>query len=425
VAGVGTWDISYTYQDPNTGCINSCSFEIEVKNPILNHLQAITGPSEHCFGNSAIVPVEVNQFNQVATFQMKLKFNVNNLMCEGMTNIHPLLEAGLEGFVNQESGEIILKWHSDAGYTFGQMVTVAELIFIPKIPSVEQLEWYTGANESYFEDINGTPILAEFLTSEIIIYNPPEIFLDEEITICEGEALSIASVANCSYPPLNLEWTYPDGQVHSADPNFSYVRVSHAGDYILRATDAMGCTDQKTIRLIVGQKPLVSFHNIDTLITYPGYILHAGYGSTFYKWNTGETTESIVIMQEGNYEVELTSWAGCTAIDSIYILFPNEEIDRKCLFIPNAFSPNGDGINDIFIPVSGCADISGFIMLIFNRWGELIFESHDFSIGWDGLVNGIPCPVDVYSYNITYQTVGGITEEEEWESTSGTVVIVK
>ena len=425
VAGIGDWEITYNYQDSITGCENYCTFNIEVRNIILNHLDAITGADNHCMGNAAIVPLQVDKFTSVAVFQLKLSYNVDNLLCEGYRNVLPQLEDKISGFIDQAAGEITLNWQSDIPVTFNQIETVLELVFTPKQPFIGQLEWYTGETESYFSDNTGLPILADFFTEQITIYNPPEIMLAESINVCEGEELIITSDAISSYPPVTYEWTYPDGQIYTSDPSFSYVTQADAGIYTLLATDLMGCDDQKSIRLIVNQNPQAAFHGIDTLAVPYGYILEAGNGFAFYLWNTGETTDDITITKEGMYRVDIESFAGCIGTDSVYILFPDDDQIRKCLFFPNAFTPNNDGLNDTFLPISICDDITDYRMMIFNRWGEMIFKSNEVSLGWDGRKNGIRCPNEVYVYMVTYQTGENLPGVDKTRMEVGVVVIVK
>ena len=92
----------------------------------------------------------------------------------------------------------------------------------------------------------------------------------------------------------------------------------------------------------------------------------------------------------------MTTEAGCIGIDSVFMLIP-----PVCLDVPNAFTPNSDGLNDVFLPVTICP-IKEYRMLIFNRWGEKLFESNDINYGWDGKKNGTDCPGDTYVFKITY-----------------------
>ena len=183
------------------------------------------------------------------------------------------------------------------------------------------------------------------------------------------------SIALGNQPPIDYQWIYPDGDTTSNDPLFFSVSTSDAGLYTLLATDRVGCTDQKSIELIVSENPVADFHGIDTLEMQAGDVLDAGTGLSSYLWNTGDSTESIVINVEGMYSVEMESSVGCLGSDSVYVKLTSEEIPETHLFIPNAYTPDGDGINDNFNISynNNTFPISHFVLHIFNRWGEEIF----------------------------------------------------
>lgn len=87
------------------------------------------------------------------------------------------------------------------------------------------------------------------------------------------------------------------------------------------------------------------------------------------------------------------------------------------IYVPNAFTPNGDGINETFAPKG--EGIQTFKMLIYNRWGELLYTSESLSDGWDGTYNGTLSQQDVYIYKITARgTNYGLIEQE------GTVTLI-
>ena len=75
------------------------------------------------------------------------------------------------------------------------------------------------------------------------------------------------------------------------------------------------------------------------------------------------------------------------------------------LFVPNSFTPNGDGINDIFLPKG--IFVSAYNVQIFNRWGEKVFESDDINRGWDGRFKGEVCPLGVYYYHLSAKGPNG------------------
>ena len=100
---------------------------------------------------------------------------------------------------------------------------------------------------------------------------------------------------------------------------------------------------------------------------------------------------------EGVYSVEVENEFGCVASDSISVL-------ERCpvnIFLPNVFSPNGDGVNDKFF-VQG-NDILSLRLRIYNRWGGLVFESFEESLAWDGEFKGQPAGQGVYTWVLVYE----------------------
>jgi hypothetical protein len=329
---------------------NDCdtSFTVEIQNVILTWLHAVTGEGGHCLGNTAMVPVNVDNFNSVATFHLKLSYNADNLQCEGFTNVQPQLSDSLTGWVDQAAGDVHLAWNSPDAVTFAGTEKVADLVFTTKNPGQGQLSWYTGETESYFTNAGGNPIPAEFSTGQVTVYDPPMIILEQSKTVCTGQFVSLMSIAVGNQPPINYRWIYPTGDTTSNDPFFFSVIQADAGFYTLLATDRVGCTDQKSINLIVSENPIAAFHGMDTLEMLTGDVLDAGEGMLSYRWSPGDTTQSIVIQAEGTYSVEMESQVGCIGSDSVYVKLVSEEIPEFNLYIPNAFTPDEDGINDNF-----------------------------------------------------------------------------
>jgi gliding motility-associated-like protein len=305
--------------------------------------------------------------------------------------------------------------------TFSQQAKVADLVFTTKNPGQGQLSWYTGETESYFTNVSGNPIPAQFSTGEVTVYEPPEIILDQNKTVCTGQFANLMSIAVGNQPPIDYQWIYPDGDTSSNDPLFFSVSYSNSGLYTLLATDRVGCTDQKSIELIVSDNPAATFHGTDTLEMHAGDVLDAGTGLSSYLWNTGDTTESIVINTEGLYMVEMESPVGCLGSDSVYVKLVSEEIPDFEIYVPNAFSPNGDGVNDVFVMKWDGLSIVDFRLSIFDRWGGEVFSGEGISTGWDGKKNGKDCPGGVYVYKIVFE-VDGVPGMQE---RTGTVMLVR
>lgn len=114
------------------------------------------------------------------------------------------------------------------------------------------------------------------------------------------------------------------------------------------------------------------------------------------KWQDGSTNSIFVANQKGTYNVEITK-EGCSIVESAYV---NEVVCEDCIRIPNAFTPNGDNLNERFRVFSNCL-IDKFSMMIYNRFGEQVFYSDNFNNSWDGTFNGTPLNTAVFYYYLT------------------------
>jgi gliding motility-associated-like protein len=118
-----------------------------------------------------------------------------------------------------------------------------------------------------------------------------------------------------------------------------------------------------------------------------------------YLWQDGSTDSVYVVTLPGKYKV-LVGYDGCAQSDSIRI--------GECpvsIWFPNAFTPNGDGLNDTFHPVG--RGIEKFSMQIFNRWGEIIYKKEKVEPGWDGTSQGNLCPEGTYIFKAVFETSDG------------------
>jgi gliding motility-associated-like protein len=103
-----------------------------------------------------------------------------------------------------------------------------------------------------------------------------------------------------------------------------------------------------------------------------------------YLWNSGSSESSIIVAQPGTYDVSIIASCGEANL-STQILTSDTCDEHHTFFIPNVFSPNGDGINDVFsISAHEAIEIQNLDISIFDRWGNLIFLSHEKAFAWDG-----------------------------------------
>jgi gliding motility-associated-like protein len=142
----------------------------------------------------------------------------------------------------------------------------------------------------------------------------------------------------------------------------------------------------------------------DTIVCFdsPPYslALEALNAGATYTWNTGATQSNIQVFSPGAYNVEVTTANGCAQTFEINVL---ESCFGDFLYVPNAFTPDNDGINDVF-QVKGTR-VASFELEIWNRWGELVFKTDDINDFWDGSHrNGDHYSEnEVYIYTINYQ----------------------
>ncbi|MEZ4740004.1 MAG: gliding motility-associated C-terminal domain-containing protein [Flavobacteriales bacterium] len=115
-------------------------------------------------------------------------------------------------------------------------------------------------------------------------------------------------------------------------------------------------------------------------------------------WSTGDTTASITVQEAGNYTLFLTDTLGCTSSDAVFV----DTRNCRCpLYLPNAFTPNGDGINDAFSVRMDCTPID-FELELYDRWGNSIHRSIDPDFAW----RGDELPIGVYVYTLNYSWQG-------------------
>src|SRR5690606_22550722 len=118
-------------------------------------------------------------------------------------------------------------------------------------------------------------------------------------------------------------------------------------------------------------------------------------------WSNGSTASNIQVSDSGLYWVTV-SVGQCVSSDSMHLY----RYYCDCpMVIPNAFTPNGDGLNDLFkLALSLACPVSEYKLQIYNRWGQMLFVSYRLEDGWDGTINGQPADVGSYYYQLSVKT---------------------
>lgn len=258
-------------------------------------------------------------------------------------------------------------------------------------------------------EVNFTPVPAEGCA-------PLEVYFDNN---------TITSPTGAFY-----QWYFGDNSnSNDISPSHWYTEPGYY-TVILKVTSAEGCNSELTVQDAVKVYPVpdavISASPMVTSILNPEVSFSDfGNGSSWWNWDFGDnsTFNNEPITQHsydkpGVYDVILYVMNDFGCRDTAYTQITIE--GASTVYIPNAFTPNGDGINDIF-NVSGIG-LNGLEMSIFNRWGNKVFTSGNLENGWDGydLFSGAKCPVGVYLYSIKVKNFKG-----EYEDFTGRVTLLE
>lgn len=222
-------------------------------------------------------------------------------------------------------------------------------------------------------------------------------FSISDSTLCTGQPVFIRDTM--ASHAVWFEYDMDDG-THVVDVHNPQYSWTQGGTYNITLTvNYLKCAPSTQIRTVwVQDYPQVSL-GPDTAICpgVTGAILLSDLQNptALHQWSTGETANSITVTEPGHYWVRASN-GECQSADSIWIR-------RDCyLNIPNSFSPNGDGLNDYFLPRELLSSgLRSFTMNIYNRWGENIFTTSSVDgRGWDGKYNGVPQLIGTYVYVI-------------------------
>lgn len=216
---------------------------------------------------------------------------------------------------------------------------------------------------------------------------PPNVQLGADTVLCDGEILMLdAGNAGASY-------SWSNGATGRTVP------VSTAGTYSVQVSNGY-CSRLDAIVVDFNPSPVqMASHQFHTCLGEDQqYVrLDAGNPGSRFNWNTGEHGQVILAGAYGWFVVEVTNQFDCAARDSAQVI----EYCPSAIFIPNTFTPNGDGTNDVFLPLG--KNIAKMHLYVFDRWGNQLFESDNPTMGWDGTYSGEVVKNDIYVWRLAYQ----------------------
>lgn len=229
-----------------------------------------------------------------------------------------------------------------------------------------------------------------------ITVNPlPVAGITGDTVICEGESTTLTAAGS-----FNFEWSDAStGTSISVSPLTT-------STYYLIASNTCG-DDTSYVNVVVNALPNADA-GPDQSIFAGGSAQLDGAGGTSYLWSPSDGLSCTSCedplaspLTSTTYIVTVTDSNGCVRSDTVQVIVDESAL----LFIPNVFSPNGDGMNDILYVRGG--GIEQFQFVIYDRWGEKVFETDDLDVGWDGMYKGAEAVQGVYVYGISGRYYSG------------------
>ena len=235
----------------------------------------------------------------------------------------------------------------------------------------------------------------------INVSQPPIIDYTTTQSHCGQSDGNIITNVTGGIPPFIYQW--------SNGANTSNLNNIPAGNYNLTITDANGCSSTINITLVEASKPQANFAPKPQITTIDDPIIYFenySIGASSYQWDFGDGYSSTYFSPTHAYDfpgvyhvvLSVSDQYGCVDTVGANIIIN----DITNIFLPNAFTPNGNNINELYNIMGTGIDPSTFEMRIFDRWGKQLFYTTDYSASWDGTYNGEPVPQGSYIIAIKY-----------------------
>jgi gliding motility-associated-like protein len=220
---------------------------------------------------------------------------------------------------------------------------------------------------------------------------PLGIHIDHTNAYCAGSA---TGTADCIITGGTLPYNY----IWSGGQQTPGITDLTAGTYYVTVTDSNSCfvTDSILITQVDSVKIDYTITPVSCIDQHDGRIsitAYGGNGNFSYLWSNGATVPDLEELYAGDYAVTVTDMMGCTGGKSLYV----SKIEVDCINIPSCFTPNGDGLNDIW-HIKDAELYPEFYLEVFNRWGQSLYKLQGSFESWDGNYKGKPLPAETYYY---------------------------
>lgn len=238
----------------------------------------------------------------------------------------------------------------------------------------------------------------------VSMYSNPKVSLDQDDKLCAGASRVLDAGNFASY-------------LWNTGSTAKNITVNAAGTYSVLVTDNNNCRGTDSVIISTVLPVPADFLPPDTAIcSYGDLLLRPLRNFKSYLWSNNEAASSITVKKAGTYWLEAIDFNNCAGRDTINI------IPKDCMsgfFIPNAFTPNYDGKNDLFKPLI-FGRLRSYQFTIYNRFGQVVFHTTDINQGWDGNIAGNIQNQGSYAWTCTFQL-----DDEKAVVKKGTVTLIR
>lgn len=221
-----------------------------------------------------------------------------------------------------------------------------------------------------------------------VLFHPlPVAYIGHDTVLCEGSSLVLDATQNGA----SYQW-----HDNSTQPTFT---VTQTGTYAVQLTNGFQCKNSASVTVSFVDAPHVNFSDTTLCIGERLYLDIGTQGGT-YLWQDKSVWPQFTVEREGIYWATVHNACG-TDTDTMDVTY---ERCRCYIYLPNSFTPDENKLNEQWlVAVNPDCPLQAYTLTVFNRWGQIVFETQNIDNLWDGTLHGQKAPIDVYTYHLMYK----------------------
>ena len=453
-AGTFVYSLVSVQDASSTACLNPQTQSVTVEvNPLPT--ATVTGTTDVCVGSAApVVTFEGNNGTAPYTFTYNLNGAGNQTITTTGTNTTATItvptsvvgtitvnllsvqDASSTACSQAQTGSAVITVHDlPAVFAGNDLVICAGSTVILTASGANTYSWSDGVSngvpflpaDTTIYTVTGTDVYGCSNTDDVqvaVVPNPVASFTGQDLSGCSPVTATFNNTSTGNL--LDCQWTFSNGQTVSSCSDITATFTSYGCyDVTLTVSTPEGCTNSTTAinYVCVEPDPVASFYPDPSELStvYPtSRMINNSEGADSYIWNFGDGSGPSTDVAPlhtfpdgpGVYTVTLTAYspAGCVDVTEQVITVKEELI----FYVPNTFTPDQDQFNEVFLPVfTSGFDPFNYHLTIFNRWGEILFESYDAEFGWDGTYGGKIVEDGTYIWKIVVKRTD-VDDREEY-----------